>query len=121
MSGGWSWALSENGQNKDVAFDFLTELMKSDNYILYLTGSGNLSVKTGMDSYEEYASKPFVEESTAMAETAKFRPHNENYSKVSSYIYEMVDTIVRNDTSIEDAMADYKNSVISVVGEDYVE
>lgn len=33
----------------------------------------------------------------------------------------MVDTIVRNDTDIESAMSDFKNSVSSVVGEDHVE
>lgn len=121
MSGGWSWAIAENSSVKDAAFDFATELMKSDNYITYLVGSGNLTVKTGMNEYEEYASKLYVEQDEEMAENASFRPHDENYSKVSSYIYEMVDTIMRNGTSIEDAMADYKSSVISVVGEDKVQ
>lgn len=74
-----------------------------------------------MDAYDEYKSKLYVDEATAMSENAFFRPHNENYSKVSSYIYEMVDTIVRNDTDIESAMSDFKNSVSSVVGEDHVE
>ncbi|MCC8066352.1 MAG: extracellular solute-binding protein [Clostridiales bacterium] len=121
MSGGWSWAIAENSDEKDLGFEFITELMKSDNYITYLTGSGNLSTKNDMSEYEEYNSKLYVEEATAMSETAVFRPHNENYSKVSSYIYEMVDTIVRNDTSVETAMADFKTSVESVVGADYVQ
>ena len=121
MSGGWSWAIANNSDKQDEAFSFITEMMKSDNYITYLTGSGNLATKSGMDAYDEYKSKLYVDEATAMSENAFFRPHNENYSKVSSYIYEMVDTIVRNDTDIESAMSDFKNSVSSVVGEDHVE
>ena len=71
-----------------------------------------------MSTYKDYNSKLYVEEDQKMAETAKFRPHNENYSKVSSYIYEMVDSIVRNDTSVDDAMSSFQNSVKSVVGSD---
>jgi multiple sugar transport system substrate-binding protein len=120
MSGGWSWALANNSANQDLGFEFVTEMMKSDNYITYLTGSGNLATKEGMDAYEDYNSKLYVEEATAMSETAYFRPHNENYSKVSSYIYEMVDTIVRNNTDIESAMSDFKSSVEAVVGADFL-
>lgn len=118
MSGGWSWAVANNSDNHDLAFEFLTELMKSDNYITYLVGSGNLATKSGMEAYEEYNSKLYVNEATAMSETAFFRPHNENYSKVSSYIYEMVDTIVRNDTDIDSALTDFQNSVKTAVGEE---
>lgn len=121
MSGGWSWAVAENSDNKDDSFDFITELMKPENYITYLVGSGNLAVRNDMDSFSEYQSKLYVDEATAMSETAFFRPHNENYSKVSSYIYEMVDTIVRNGTPIEDAMSSMKTSVESVVGADKVQ
>ena len=120
MSGGWSWAIANNSDQKDLGFEFITELMKSDNYIKYLVGSGNLSTRNDMMEYEEYKSKLYVEEATAMSETAYFRPHNENYSKISSYIYEMVDTIVRNDTKIGDALVNFQNSVKTVVGEDYM-
>ena len=75
MSGGWSWAIANNSDKQDEAFNFITEMMKSDNYITYLTGSGNLAAKSGMDAYDEYK------------------------SKVSSYIYEMVDTIESNPAS----------------------
>ena len=120
MSGGWSWAVAENSKQKDLGFEFITELMKSDNYIKYLTGSGNLSTRNDMTSYDEYNSKLYVDEATAMSETAFFRPHNENYSKVSSYIYEMVDTIVRNGTDVDSALSDFQNSVKTVVGDDKV-
>lgn len=121
MSGGWSWAIAENSDQKDMSFEFIKELMKPDNYITYLVGSGNLSTRNDMNQFDEYNSKLYVEEATAMSETANFRPHNENYSKVSSYIYEMVDTIMRNGTAIDTAMADFQNSVKTVVGEDMVE
>lgn len=118
MSGGWSWAVSKNSGSQDLAFDFMKQMMKADNYITYLVGSGNLSVRSDMSSYSDYSKKLYVTEDEKMAETASFRPHNENYSKVSSYIYAMVDTIVRNDTSVADAEKDFQTSVKSVVGAD---
>lgn len=120
MSGGWGWSIAQNADQKDISFDFIIELMKSEKYITYLVGSGNISTKNDMADYDEYNSKLFVDEATAMSETAFFRPHNENYSKVSSYIYEMVDTIMRNDTDLKSALSDFQTSVKTVVGEDKV-
>lgn len=120
MSGGWSWALAENSDQKDLAFEFVTEMMQPDNYILYVDGSGNLSTRNDMDSYEEYSSRLYIDEATAMSENAYFRPHDENYSKVSSYLYAMIDTIVRNDTDVETALADFQSSVKTAIGEDLV-
>ena len=120
MSGGWSWAVAKKSSNHELSAEFIKELMKSDNYINYLVGSGNLSVRNDMDKYDEYKSKLYVNEDAKMLETANFRPHNEKYSKVSSYIYNMVDTIVRNGTDSGSAMSDFKNSVTTVVGKDKV-
>lgn len=121
MAGGWSWAVSNSSDNTELAFELIQQMMDPDAYITYLVGSGNLSVLSDMSSYDAYNSKLYVDQDEKMAETAKFRPHDENYSKVSSYIYEMVDTIVRNDTAVDDAMSDFKTSVTSVVGEDKVQ
>lgn len=120
MSGGWSWAVANNSDQKDLSFEFITELMKANNYITYLTGSGNLATRSDMNTFKEYNSKLYVNEATEMSKTAYFRPHNENYSKVSSYIYEMVDTIVRNDTKLDSALSDFQNSVKTVVGQDHI-
>lgn len=120
MSGGWSWAIAQNSDSKELAFEFLQEMMYPDNYILYLNGSGNLAVRNDMTQFEEYESKPYLEEATAMLEVTNFRPHDENYSKVSSYIYGTVDTIVRNGIEIDKAMSDLKSNVEAVAGADKV-
>ena len=86
MSGGWSWAIANNSDQKDLSFEFITELMKSDNYVVYIDGTGNLATRNDMMSYDEYSSRMYIEEATAMSENAFFRPHDENYSKVSYYL-----------------------------------
>ena len=57
MSGGWSWAIAENSDQKDISFEFIKELMKPDNYITYLVGSGNLSTRNDMNQFDEYNPK----------------------------------------------------------------
>lgn len=121
MSGGWSWVVANNSPNQELGFEFITEMMKPDNYILYITGSGNLATRNDMMDYEDYSSRLYIEQAVAMSEVAHFRPHDENYSKVSSYLYEMVDTIVRNDTDLDTAIEDFKNNVITSIGEDLVQ
>ena len=56
-----------------------------------------------------------------MSENAFFRPHDDNYSKVSSYLYEMVDTVVRNNTDTETALSDFKKGAATAIGEDLIQ
>lgn len=121
MSGGWSWAIANNSDQKDLSFEFITELMKSDNYVVYIDGTGNLATRNDMMSYDEYSSRMYIEEATAMSENAFFRPHDENYSKVSSYLYEMVDTVIRNNTDTEAALSDFKTGAATAIGEDLIQ
>ncbi|MFA9462667.1 MAG: extracellular solute-binding protein [Velocimicrobium sp.] len=119
MSGGWSWAIPELADQKDLAFEFIEQMMQPDNYIEYLTGSGNLATRD-MSDFEAYTSRPYYKEFTEGSENATYRPHDENYSQVSTYIYQMVDSIVRNSTSPEDAMSTFATSVEGTVGADKV-
>lgn len=118
MSGGWCWSIAEKSDNKDLAFEFLQELLEPDNYITYVLGSGNLSVRNDMESYPDYANTLYLAESIEMIDSANYRPHNEVYPKVSSYISDAVDSLIRTDISVEDLMASYTENVASVVGEE---
>lgn len=120
MSGGWSWAIANNSDQKDLAFEFITEMMKADNYIVYVDGTGNLATRNDMMEFEQYSGRMYIKEATAMSENAFFRPHDENYSKVSSYMYEMVDTVVRNNTDVETALSDFKKGAGTAIGEDLI-
>ncbi|RYG06897.1 MAG: ABC transporter substrate-binding protein, partial [Burkholderiales bacterium] len=46
------------------------------------------------------------------------RPNDPNYNKVSAEIQRMTESVVSGELSPEDAMAQYKQAVIAIVGED---
>ncbi len=95
--------------------------MKSDNYITYIEGTGNLATRNDMMNFDAYSSRMYIDEATAMSENAFFRPHDENYSKVSSYLYEMVDIVIRNNTDTETALSDFKKGAATAIGEDLIQ
>lgn len=119
LSGGWSWAIPEKSDQQDLAFEFITEMMKPENYIEYLMGSGNLGTRD-MSTYDEYTARPFYKEFTEALKSAAYRPHDENYSQVSAYIYQMIDSLVRSDVSVDDAIKTFTKGVEGVVGKDKV-
>lgn len=120
MSGGWAWSIPENSDNKDVTWEFITELMKAENYVEYLLSSGNISTRTDAAEDEEYLAQPLFGTATEFLETADFRPANEQYSTVTTSIQNMVESVVSG-TSPEDAMAQYAVDVTRDVGEENVQ
>lgn len=123
MSGGWGIAIPENSDDKEAAFDFLKHAVIDPSLEIYLVKNGNLSVFsdnshfTGEGLEVSYADTPFMAEIEESVQYAKFRPQDENYPTVSSYIYAMVESVVTG-TSPEDAMAKFKEDVIAAIGED---
>lgn len=88
MSGGWCWSVPELSENKELAFEFLTEMMKPDNYLTYISAEANLPT-IDMSDYPELTEKPFFALAESMLGEALFRPKNELYSTVSTYIAQM--------------------------------
>lgn len=123
MSGGWGIAIPENSSKKEAAFDFLKHAVTDPALEIYLVKNGNLSVFsdnshfTGEGLEVAYKDTPFMKEIEESVQYARFRPQDENYPTVSSYIYAMVESVVTG-TSPEDAMAKFKADVIGAIGED---
>ena len=118
MSGGWAWAVPAKSENQELAFEFLTEMMKPENYYTYITSESNLPT-IDMSEYPDVLSKPFMETAESFLDNALFRPKSEVYSSVSTYIAQMSEDAATS-MDAEGAMNTYKDNVISVVGEDNI-
>lgn len=116
MSGGWAWSIPEKSQNKELAFEFLTEMMKTENYNTYITAESNLPT-IDMGEYQDLFERPFMETAKNMLSEALFRPKSESYSAVSTYIAQMSEDAATS-LDAEGAMNTYKANVIGVVGEE---
>ena len=119
MSGGWTLSVPENSDEKDAAFSFIEQLMEPPVYTQSVIAQGNIVTRTDAAEDEEYKSQPYKEEATALLDNAFFRPQNEQYSVVTTYIQSMVETVVSGG-SPEDAMNQYASDVTRTVGEENV-
>ncbi len=59
-------------------------------------------------------------EATQFLEYAKYRPHTDEYTNVSTYIQAMVESVAAQTATPEQAMEKYKTDVTNAVGEDKV-
>ena len=63
---------------------------------------GSLSV-LDLSAYPEYVDRPFTQEATNLVAYTHFRPHHEQYSAVSTCIYQMVENLATG-MSVEEAL-----------------
>ena len=119
MSGGWTLSVPEASDEKDAAFSFIKEMMEPPVYTQSVIAQGNIVTRADAAEDEEYNAQPFKAEGTALLEGAFFRPQNEQYSVVTTYIQSMVESVVSGGTP-EDAMAQYASDVTRTVGEENV-
>lgn len=118
MSGGWTVAIPENSDAKDITFELIEWLMKPENQAPYLD---SLATRTDTAEQEVYKSKFFQQRSTEILQEsdAYFRPQNEKYSVVTTNIQAMVEAVVSGSTP-EEAMNQYATDVARVVGDENV-
>ncbi len=120
LSGGWALTISEVCPNPDLAFEFITKLMDPEiAYPDYVIPRGNLSPRTELNDNETYTAVPFTDVATSYLDFTAYRPANENYSTISSYIYTAVEQVVTG-TTPEEALAGYDKAVTELVGEEFV-
>lgn len=121
LSGGWALTLSATCPIAEDAFEFMTMLMDPEmEYVTnYIVPRGNLGTRTECNDYEVYTAAPFIDVATSFLDFTAYRPANENYSTVSSYIYTAVEKVVTG-TSVEEALAYYNQAVTDLVGAEFV-
>ena len=118
MSGGWTLAIPELSDQKDAAWDFIKYCMSKEQYLNAVQLQGVLSTRSDVAEDADYASQPFVQTATKFLEGAYYRPQNDQYTTVTTYIQSMVENVASGSMSPEDAMAQYKSDVENAVGED---
>lgn len=120
MCGGWTVAIPENADEKDLAFEFIKHCMQPEVYTDGIILNGSIATRTDAAQDEKYTSDVALSRATELLEgDAYFRPQNEQYSVVTTSIQTMVESVVSGSTP-EEAMSQYAMDVARVVGDDNV-
>jgi multiple sugar transport system substrate-binding protein len=118
MCGGWSWAVSEYSENKDLAFEFLAFCGNKENAARRSLLDGRMSPRDDSKEVEGYADRAYVEQMSEFMANAFVRPKSEDYGTVSTQIQQLVVEVASGRMTPEEAAAQYKTRVIGIVGEE---
>lgn len=118
MCGGWSWAVSEFSENKDLAFEFLAFCGNKENAARRSLLDGRMCPRDDAGEVEGYADRAYVEEMTAFMANAYVRPKSEHYALVTTEIQRLVEMVANDSFTPEQAAAEYATNVKNIVGEE---
>lgn len=107
MSGGLCWAVPALSKNQELAAQFLMHMLSEENYLPFIVDYGSLSV-LDLSAYPEYTDRPFTQEATELVAYTHFRPHHEQYSAVSTCIYQMVENLATG-MSVDEALEIFRS------------
>lgn len=122
MSGGWTWAIPANSNNKEGAKELLKFVCSKDVQLSYSLFSGDLAVRTDVASDPAYTSQEMsvVNEANEMLDFTHFRPSVSGYSTITTMYTEVVESIAMGTATPEQAVATFESELKRIVGEDKV-
>lgn len=118
MSGGWSWAISEHCENKDLAFEFLAFCGNQENATYRSLYDGRMSPRDDSIEIAEYAERNYINEMTEYMANSYVRPKSEDYAMVTTQIQQLVEQVATGTLTPEQAADEYATRVINIVGEE---
>ncbi len=122
MSGGWTWAIPANANNKEGGKDFLKFIANKENQLSYALFSGNLAVRSDVMQEETYKSQEMavVNEAADMLKYTHFRPSVEGYNTVTTMYTEVVESVAMATATPEEALNTFESEIKRIVGEENV-
>lgn len=119
MSGGWSWSLTRQSKNQDLAFDFIKgALQTKENAVKYDNASQNIAVRKDVAADKSYqSSAPDVKFFTDLVQYTHYRPALPEYPKVSSSVADAMETVTTSTDagSIAQAQTAYDSALKDTV------
>ncbi|MBN1964394.1 MAG: extracellular solute-binding protein [Anaerolineae bacterium] len=115
MGGGWGWAISNETENADLAWEFVQFMTSADSIAAYAEGVGGVPSRSDA---------PTDEHNAAIAELVlpyqSFRPGDVNYARVSEQIQIATERIMLGEATAAEAMQLFAAAVEDIVGAENV-
>ncbi|MNG16920.1 hypothetical protein D3C84_1008710 [compost metagenome] len=120
MSGGWALSIPKNADNKELAWEFIKFASSKENNLKLLLKDRSLTPRDDVAQDPEYQKIPMFKEATEMLKTAQFRPAVDKYPNVSTQIQSLVEDVVTDKLTPEQAAEQYQKNVTNIVGKENV-
>lgn len=120
MSGGWALSIPAKSDEKDMAWEFIKMASTKEKNLELQLKDRNLSPRDDVAQEPEYLEIEMFEEASKFLENTHFRPAVDKYPNVSTIIQGLVENVVTDKITPEEAAEQYKQEVTELVGEDKV-
>ncbi|MBS6194137.1 MAG: extracellular solute-binding protein [Clostridiales bacterium] len=122
MSGGWTWAIPKNANNKEGGKELLKFLANKENQVDYALYSGNLAVRKDVMEDPAYTGQDpsVINETSAMLDFTHFRPSVEGYATLTAMFTEVTESVALGAATPEEAVETFESEMKRIAGEDKV-
>ena len=122
MSGGWTWAVPANGQNKEGAMEFLKILCNKENSLDYALITGNIAVREDVAADPAYSGQKMsvVNEAAEALQYTHFRPSIDGYSTITTMYTEVIESIAMGSATPDEALVTFESELKRIIGEENV-
>lgn len=120
MSGGWAFSIPKNSGSKELAWEFIKFASSKEKNLSLQLKDRNLTPRDDVAQDPDYQKIPMFDEATALLKNAQFRPAVDKYPNVSTQIQSLVEDVVTNKLTPEQAAAQYQKNVTGIVGKENV-
>ncbi len=119
ISGGWTIGMAQSTKDKAEAFKLLTTIFDHDNFSKWTVAEHRMGVRTDITKSPEYTQDTYLAKATKLAENTTSRDTFPGYNVVTQLIQQATGNIL-DGMSVEDAITEYKESLMDEFGEDEV-
>lgn len=117
MSGGWTLAVGSGTKDPDLAFEFLTAALDTENSLAFTLASSQIAVRKDVAAHPDYqAANPFVRDVSAVVPVTRYRPATSDYPRISAAVQEATEAVITGARTPAEAAADYDAAVEEIVG-----
>ncbi|MEU6355460.1 extracellular solute-binding protein [Streptomyces sp. NPDC047072] len=115
MSGGWTWSVPAKAANPDLAFEFVKTMQTKANAQKWYIANSGIAVRQDVAEDPAYVkAQPGIEFFTDLVASTHYRPAYPAYPRVSTAIQEAMEGVTTGDTSVEEAVKAYDDTLKDV-------
>jgi multiple sugar transport system substrate-binding protein len=117
MSGGWTWAIPQNSDNPDMAWEFIKLVSNRENQLRWAIDNVQIPVRTDVADDPAYAeANPSNEFFASLVPITTYRPAYAVYPRVSNEIQVATEAVLTG-TDVATAARTYDEQVRAIAGE----
>ena len=118
MSGGWTWAIPQNADNPDLAWEFSKLINDREHQLRFAIDEVQIPVRTDVAADPTYAqANPSNEFFASLVPITTYRPAYAVYPRISNEIQVATESVITGSADVEAAAANFDDQVRSIAGE----